>query len=165
MAESRAIHAMCANVVYVPMCQSDKVPNACQLLIFLRANVPINLLMCQRCANYSTWCANMPKANQIFNFACRKAYQIFNYFSNEFFNYAQHLQISRYLGNSRKLVSQNKEFKFRHLQNFIKEKPDQPNTFDVVFNRARRINRTIIRLVQSGPEYIFSFTPCVNRLI
>ena len=56
-------------------------------------------------------------------------------------------KFQEYLGNSTKLISWNKELEFWHLQNFIKEKPCQPNTFDVVFNRAREINRTIIRLM------------------
>ena len=79
-AKLRDIRDMRASVVYVPMCQSAKIPKECQLIIFLRANVPINVLTCQRCASYSTWCVNMPKANQCFNFACQKAYQFFNYF-------------------------------------------------------------------------------------
>ena len=36
------------------------------------------------------------------------------------------------------------------MLNFIKEKPYQPKTLDIVFNGAREINRTIIRLAQSG---------------
>ena len=36
-----------------------------------------------------------------------------------------------YLGISRKLILRNKEFKFWHLQNFIKEKPCQPKTYDL----------------------------------
>ena len=46
-------------------------------------------------------------------------------------------KFQEYLGNSRKLNPQNKEFKFCHLQNFIKEKPCQPKIFDVLFNGAR----------------------------
>ena len=49
-----------------------------------------------------------------------------------------------YLGNTRKFISRNKEFVFWRLQNFTKEKPNQPKTFDVVFNEARGINQTII---------------------
>ena len=41
-------------------------------------------------------------------------------------------KLQEYLANSRKLISRNKEFKFWHLQNFIKEK--SPKIFDVVFN-------------------------------
>ena len=57
-----------------------------------------------------------------------------------------------YLGNCRKFILRNKERKFWQLQNFIKEKPYEPKTFvtlfiNVVFNRARGINWTIIRLV------------------
>ena len=66
-------------------------------------------------------------------------------------------KFQEYLGNSRKLISRNKEFIFWHLQTLIKEKPCQPKTFDVVFNRARGINRTIVRLVQNGAEYTFLF--------
>ena len=56
-------------------------------------------------------------------------------------------KFQEYLGNSRKLILRNKEFKFWHLQNFIKEKSCQPKTFDVVFNGVCGINRTIIGLV------------------
>ena len=90
-AKLRVIRAMSARVVYLPMCQSAKrVP----ISHFLRTNVPINVLTCQRSANYSTWCPKMPKANQIFNFACQKAYQFFKrilHFLN-FYNDAQHFQ-------------------------------------------------------------------------
>ena len=65
----------------------------------------------------------------------------------EFFNHAYHFQISKYLDNSRKLIWRNKESKFLHFQNLIKENPCQPKTFEVVLNRARGINRIIIRLV------------------
>ena len=37
------------------------------------------------------------------------------------------------------------------------DKTNQPKTFDVIFIGARGINRTIIRLVQIGAEYIFLF--------
>ena len=110
--KSRAICSMCISVVYVPTCQtSADFP-------FLRANVPINVPMCQRCNNDSTFQYN---------------FSIF-----EFFNYAQYLRISRIFGQFQKTY---------HLRNFIKEKPCQPKTFDVAFNGARGINRTIIRLV------------------
>ena len=56
-------------------------------------------------------------------------------------------KFQEYLGNFRKLISWNKEFKFWHLQNFNNEKPCQPKTFDVVFNGAGGINWTVIRLV------------------
>ena len=35
----------------------------------------------------------------------------------------------------------------------------KPKTFDLVFNRAREINRTIIQLVQKGAEYDFFYLP------
>ena len=128
-----AIRAMCVSVIYVPMCKSAKVPNACQLLIFTfqrankRANVPklyqLFNLVCQHA-----------KSEPIFH-ACQKAYQFFNYFSKEFFNFwnfqlcstfANFRNISAILENlSHKTI----KFKFWHLQNFIKEKPCQPSTF------------------------------------
>ena len=42
---------------------------------------------CQRCANFKTCRVNVRKACQVFNFACQKAYQFFNYFSDEFLNF------------------------------------------------------------------------------
>ena len=68
------------------------------------------------------------------------------------------------LGSSRKFISRNKEFKFWHLQKFIKEKPYQPKTFNVVFNGARRINKTTIGLVQSGAEYNFYLLNFTRRV-
>ena len=56
-------------------------------------------------------------------------------------------EFQEYLRISRKFASRNKEFKFQHLQNFIKEKPYKPKTFDVVLDGARGINQTNIRLV------------------
>ena len=101
------------------------------------ANVPT----CQKRANFSR-SINVPKLCQLFNLACQKALQFFNYFSKEFLI----LNFSIIL-NIWKFISQNKEFKFWHLQIFIKEKPYQHKTFNVVFSRARGINRTISRLV------------------
>ena len=128
---------------------------------------------CQRCANYSIWCPNVPKGCQSSNLARQKAYQFFNCFSKEFFNYLNFSiilniwEFQEYFGNSRKLISWNKEFKFWHFQNFIKEK--SPKIFDVVFNGACGINWTIIRLVRNRAEYIFLSTyfymPCVNMPI
>ena len=46
-------------------------------------------------------------------------------------------KFQEYLGSSRK---------------FIQEKLYQPKTFDVVFNGARGINRTITRLEQNGAK-------------
>ena len=48
-------------------------------------------------------------------------------------------QFQGYLGNSRKLISLNKEIKFWHLQNFMTEKACQSEIFDVIFNRAEYI--------------------------
>ena len=41
----------------------------------------------QRCVNNSIWRAIVLKACQTFNFACQKAYQFFNNFSEEFLNF------------------------------------------------------------------------------
>lgn len=38
---------------------------------FLHANVPINVPTCEKRVNYSTWYSKVPKACQIFNFACQ----------------------------------------------------------------------------------------------
>ena len=46
-------------------------------------------------------------------------------------------KFQEYLGNSRKIISRNKEFKLWHLQNFIKEKPCQHNTLTRMSNIAR----------------------------
>ena len=54
--------------------------------------------------------------------------------SKEFLNFSIMLNIfnfQEYLGNFRKLISRNKEFKFWYLQSFINEKPCQPKTFEV----------------------------------
>ena len=151
-AKSHAIRAMCASVVYVRMCQSAKrVPTS----NFLRANVPINVLTLQRCASYSTWCAKIPKANQFFNFVCQKAYQFFNYFSKEFFKFwvfqlcstfANFKNIWAILEN---LSSETKNLNFNICKISLRKNLDldPSNTFDVVFNGACGINRTIIRLV------------------
>ena len=56
-------------------------------------------------------------------------------------------KFQEYLGNSKKFISWNKEFKFWDLQNFNKQKPYQPKIFDIIFNVARGINRKITRLV------------------
>ena len=42
-------------------------------------------------------------------------------------------KFQEYLGNSRKLILRNKEFKFWHLQNFIKEKSCQPTSFSMEY--------------------------------
>ena len=126
-------------------CPHANEPNACQLLI-LDANVPINVPNCQRCANYLTWRPNVSissaKRHTIFELLFRRIFQ--------FLNFLIMLNIWKFqecLGNSRNPNSRNKVFKFWHLQNFIKEKPCQPKSFDVVFDGARGINQTIIRLV------------------
>ena len=61
-AKSRAIRAMCASVVYVPILPT------CET----RTNVLINVPASQKCVNYSTWHTNGPKACQVFNLACKQ---------------------------------------------------------------------------------------------
>ena len=135
-AKLRAMRAMRVSVVYVPTCQRVK---SVQTSHFY---VPTS----QRPANFST---SLTKRRTSF--------------SKEFLflNFSIMVNICRFLehlSNCRKFISRNKESKFWHLQNLIKEKPHQPKTFNIVFNRARRFNRTIIRLVQNGAEYRFLFT-------
>ena len=55
----------------------------CAKFSFLRKDVPINVLSCQRRATFSTWLAKVPKASQFFNFTRQKASQFFNCFSKE----------------------------------------------------------------------------------
>ena len=89
----------------------------------------------------------------IFEIHRQKGATIFRLFFKRIFQFLSFLimlnicKFQEYLGNFRKLISWNKEFKFWHLQNFINEKPCQPKTFDVVFNGAGGINWTVIRLV------------------
>ena len=135
----------------------------------LRVHVP----KCQTRANFSCFTyqrankrANVPKVCQLFSLVCQpakgelifqlylpKSVPIFQLFFKrifQFLNFSIMLNVckfQKYLGNSRKLILRNKELKFWHLQSFTKEKPCQRNTFDVIFNRARGINRTNIRLV------------------
>ena len=122
-----------ASVVYLPTCQRVNVPKACQFLIFVCqcANVPIN--------------AKVPKGVPIIQLSeptcqCARGVPIFQFMLNI-------CKFLEYLGNCSKFISRNKEFKFWHLQNAIKEKRYQPKTFNFVFNGARGINRTIIWLV------------------
>ena len=136
-------------------CPCAKVPK-CQTranLFFTcqRANKCVNVskvcqlfnLVCQHCTGEPIFQLRLPKGVPIFRLFFKKNFQ--------FFNFSIMLSICKfqeYLDNSRKLISRNKEFKFWHLQDFVKEKPCEPNTFDVVFNEARGINhQTIIRLV------------------
>ena len=104
------------------------------------------------------WRANVLKVQQFFNLAYQGVKRRTNFSAVfkrifQFLNFSIILNICKFqecLGNSRKFISWNKEIKFWHLLNFIKEKPYQPKTFDIVFNEAHEINRTIIRLAQSG---------------
>ena len=123
------------------------VPNAYQLPI-LRANVPVNVLTCQRCANFKTCRVNVRKACQVFNFACQKAYQFFNYFSDEFLNFWIYQSWSVFV-NLKNIwpILEKLSCQTQNLQNLMKEKPYQPKTFDVVFNQARGINQEVTRLM------------------
>ena len=80
-ANSCAIRTIRATVVHVPTCKIHKD------FSFLRANVPINVPTCQFCSNYSTLPA---KGRTNFLAIFQK-----NFSTLEFFNYPQHLQISR----------------------------------------------------------------------
>ena len=119
-------------MAYVPAqstCPRANMPKACQFLIFTcqRANVPINVPTCQRHANYSTWRANV---------------LVFQFGVSWFLIMLNICKFLEYLGNCKKFISRNKEFKFWHLQNTLSVR-----TFNFVFNGASGINRTIIRLV------------------
>ena len=119
-AKSHAIHIMCARVVYVPTCQMHA------NFSFLHSNVLINMSTSQKCASDSTWHVNVPKACQFLNFTCQNGITIFQSFFKrifQFLNFSIMLNISKFqelMGNSRKFIWQNKEFKFSHLYNFIK---------------------------------------------
>ena len=119
------------------------VPKAWQLLIFT----------CQRAKGVPIIQLSVPTSQRRADFSTSLTKRRTN-FSKEFlfstfwimFNICKFLE---YLSNCRKFISWNKEFKFWHLQNLIKEKPYQPKTFNIVFNRAGGFNRT---------EYTFLFT-------
>ena len=107
-----------------------------------RGNVPINVPTCKRRPiiqlgvprriSYSTWRPKLPKLCQFFNLACQRAKRGANFltspvkmrtnFSSIFQkNFSIMLNICKfleYLGNCRKFISRNKEFKFWHLQKF-----------------------------------------------
>ena len=55
-------------------------------------------------------------------------------------------KFQKYLGDSRKFFLRNKKLKFWLLPYFIKEKPYQPKTFDVIFDDAPGIDHTITQL-------------------
>ena len=64
-----------------------KVPNACQLLIFMcqRITVPMHKATCQWCVGFSTWHPNVPNDVPIFHFGMptwQKVCQFFKYSSN-----------------------------------------------------------------------------------
>ena len=63
--KSCIIRAMHVSMVYVPMCKTHA--NFALLRVNKRSNV---LMVCQ-----------------LFDFACQRVYQFFNYFSKEFFNF------------------------------------------------------------------------------
>ena len=70
-AKLRTIRGMRASMVYMPMCKTRA------SFSFLRVNVPHT---CHKRGNVRMLC-------QLFNFACQRVYQFFNYFSKEFFNF------------------------------------------------------------------------------
>ena len=122
-------------VPYVPAWSTHphaNVPKACQHSIFTcqRANVPINMSMCQhtkgvpifqiggtawqRRTNFSNWRANVPIFQLCFNFSIFQLCFKRKYFSIlQFFNFmVNSCKFQGYLDNSRKFISWNKEFKF-----------------------------------------------------
>ena len=149
-----------------PTCPCAKVPNVCQLLIFTcqrankHANVPqvcqLFSLVCQHAKGEPTFQLRLPKSVPIFQLYFKRIFQFMN-----FSIMVNICKFQEYLGNCRKPISQIKEFKFWHLQNFIKEKPCQPNAFGVVFNGVRGINRTIISArVKWSWIYFFIYSVC-----
>ena len=150
-----------SRVIRAKVCQHGlraHMQNACQLLICTCEHVNKRTIVPKVCQVFNLAC-QLAKGVPIFQIRLPKDVPIFQLFFKrifQFFNFSIMLNICKfqeYLGNSRKLISRNKEFKFWHLQNFIKEK--SPKTFDVVFNGACEINQTIIHLVWNGAEYIF----------
>ena len=141
MARSHAILAMHASMVYVPTCQT------CANLSLLFTNVPTMCqlfnLACQRAKGVPVFLLHLPKGVPIF--------QLFFKIIFQFSNFSIMLAICKfqeYLENSRKLISQTKNlYTDISLMKPCQPKTFEPKTLDVVFNRARGINRTIIRLV------------------
>ena len=107
---------MHASVVYMPTCQRANMPKAYQRLFFMyqRANKRPNVPTCQRRANFSTWRINVPKGMSIFQLFFKKNFQF-----SDFSVMLNICKLQEYLDNSRKFISQNKEFKSLHLQNLI----------------------------------------------
>ena len=98
--------------------------------------------MCQRSKGVQFFQVHLPKGVPIFRLFFKRIFQ--------FLNFSIMLIISKFQNIwtiLKKLIWRNKESKFLHFQNLIKENPCQPKTFEVVLNRARGINRIIIRLV------------------
>ena len=114
-------------MTYVPCmpasstCPCANLPNECQLLIITckRAN---NVPTSQRCDNYSTLACQCAKGVSIFQLRLPKGIPIFQLFLKrtfQFLNFSIMLTIykfQKYLSNSRKLISRNKEFKFWHFR-------------------------------------------------
>ena len=130
------------------MCPHANEPNMCQILIITcqRGNkcakgVPIIQLGMPTCQGMPIFQLHLPKGVLIFQLFFKRIFQ--------FLNFSIMLTICKFqdFDNSKKFIWWNKEFKlFWYLQNFIKEKPCQPKTFDVIFNKVWWINRTIIWL-------------------
>ena len=137
------------------------VPKAYQLfnLVCQPANVPT----CQRRAKISTWCVNVLKRVSIFQLRLPKGVPIFQlFFVFGFLNVSIILNICKfleYLDNSRKFISQNKEFQFWHLQNFIKEKLYQSKTFNFVFNESNNYSASV------KWSWIFFYLPNLIRRV
>ena len=111
-AKLRVIRAMCASMVYVATCQSAKpMPTS----HFLRANKRANVL--KVCQLFNLVCQHA-KGEPIFQLRLPKGVPVFQLFFKIIFRFLNFLiilnicKLQEYLGNSRKLISRNKEYKF-----------------------------------------------------
>ena len=116
------------------------VQNTWRLLIFT----------CQRANDVPIVQLCLPKGVPIFQLFFKRIFQFLN-----FSIMLNNCKFQEYLGNSRKIMSVNKEFKFWHLQNFIKEKLVSLKPLTSFSMNCVGLTEQIIRLVQKGAEYIF----------
>ena len=103
------------NMVYVPTCQTSA------KFSIVRVNVLMNVPTCQRSANYSI---GLPRCQRGANFSNSPAKNRTNFSTIFQNNFSIMLNICKFQGNLcnfKKLILRKKEFKFWHLQNFIKE--------------------------------------------
>ena len=124
-------------------CSCSNLLKTRQFLIFAceRANLPINMPACQCAKGMLSFQLRLPKAVPVFQLLFKIIFHFLNISIM-----LNSCKFQKYLGNYRKFISPNKQFKFCCLQNFIKEKPYQAKTFGVFFNGAHGVNQTIIWL-------------------